>query len=213
MLDIKNEQDKLLNLNNLIDDIKAINDDEILPQAEAVLKETLSHLKNWVNFRVGYTEEINEILLKESIFFEYNAVKRTFNFVTKTISELSNINKEFVLVPVALEQKRSTTKKWIQIISDENNSNIAIHKIAQVILRLGKSRMKRTIAVFAKETLNDDYEHIRLTGRFIELRDLNESFVLKNNAVYFSTKFFTADELRKILVFEWKHFSHFNWDD
>lgn len=102
MLDAKVEQNKLLNLDNLLDDIKSINDDEILPQAESVLKKALSHLKNWVNFRTGYAKEINNLLLKKSIFFEYNVVKHTFKFVTKTISELSDVNKKTILVPVAL---------------------------------------------------------------------------------------------------------------
>lgn len=57
MLDVKDEQNKLLNLNNLIDDIKAIKDDEILPQAEAVLKQVISDSDCRINFDDEYVEK------------------------------------------------------------------------------------------------------------------------------------------------------------
>ena len=57
MLDVKDEQNKLLNLNNLIDDIKAIKDDEILPQAEAVLKQVISDSECRINFDDEYVEK------------------------------------------------------------------------------------------------------------------------------------------------------------
>lgn len=212
MLDAKVEQNKLLNLDNLLDDLKAIDDNELLPQAEYVLKQVISDSDCRVDFDDGYVDKINCLFLNKSVFFEYNIVQRTFKLVAKSLSELSTVN-ESVLVPVALKDRSSTTKKWTQILGDEDNPDVALHKIAKRALHLGQSRMKRIMSVFSKELLTDDFQHIRLTGKLQDLSELHESFALKSNVGYFSSKLFTNDEVQKIITFEWRYFSHFNWND
>lgn len=212
MLDVKDEQKRLLNLNNLLVDLNSIDNDEILPQAESVLKEIISDSGYCLDWNITHDAKIINLFLNKSVFFEYNIVKRTFNFVAKSLSEFTTVN-ESVFVPVALKDRSSTTKKWTQILADENNPNVALNKIAQSALRLGKLRMKRIMSVFSKALLTDDFQHIRLTGTLQDLSELHDSFALKSNIGYFSSKLFSADEMRKIVAFEWRYFSHFNWED
>ena len=128
------------------------------------------------------------------------------------MSEFTTVN-DSVFVPVALNDKSSTTTKWTQILTEEINLNVALDKIAKCALQLGKSRMKRIMSVFSKELLTDDFHHIRLIGKSQNLSEFHESFALKSNVGYFLSKLFTNDEIDKIITMEWRHFSHFNWDD
>ena len=202
MLQINKTQTKLLNLNNLLADLKLVDDDELLLHLEDLLINVISDsYKRVFADHDYYTDKLHELFLCKSIFFQYNVLERSFKFVAVTSRELKDLNGNSLFVPVALENKISTTKKWTQILADESDTDVAIDKIAKGVLKLAKSRMRRMMSVFSKEVLSGDFSHIRLTG-LIGNNRVEEPFALQTNIGYFSPKFFTFDEIIQIAAIE-----------
>lgn len=202
MLQINQTQTKLLNLNNLLNDLKAVDDEKLLLQLEELLIQLISDsYKRVFADHTYYTSEFQKLFLCKSVFLQYNVVERSFKFVAVASTELKNLADDSVFVPVALENKMSTTKKWTQILAEESDTDIAIDKIAKGVLKLAKSRMRRMLSVFSKEVLSGDFSHIRLTG-LIGNNQVEEPFALQTNLGYFSPKFFTFDEIIQIATEE-----------
>lgn len=203
MLQLNNtKQAKLLNLNNLSADLKVVDDEKLLLQLEKLLIQLISDsYKRVLADHNYYTSEFQKLFLYKSVFLQYNVLERSFKFVAVTSTELKDLDDNSVFVPVALENKMSTTKKWTQILSDESDTDIAIDKIAKGVLKLAKSRMRRMLSVYSKEVLSGDFNHIRLTGLIGENR-VEEPFALQTNIGYFSPKFFTFDEIMQIAAIE-----------
>lgn len=203
MLQLNNtKQTKLLNLHNLPNDLKSIDDEKLLLQLEDLLIHVISDsYKRVFADHTYYTSEFQKLFLCKSVFLQYNVVERSFKFVAVTSKELKDLDDNSVFVPVALENKMSTTKKWTQILSDESDTDIAIDTIAKSVLKLAKSRMRRMLSVYSKEVLSGNFSHIRLTG-LIGNNQVEESFALQTNIGYFSPKFFTFDEIIQIAAIE-----------
>lgn len=203
MLQLNNtKQTKLLNLNNLSADLKSVDDEKLLLQLEDLLIHVISDsYKRVFADHTYYTSEFQKLFLCKSVFLQYNVVERSFEFVAVTSTELKDLDDNSVFVPVALENKMSTTKKWTQILSDKSDTDIAIDKIAKGVLKLAKSRMRRMLSVYSKEVLSGDFSHIRLTGLISE-NQVEEPFALQANIGYFSPKFFTFDEIIQIAKIE-----------
>ena len=198
----KTQQTKLLNLNNLPSDLKAVNDKKLLLQLENLLIHVISDsYKRVFADHDYYTDKLHELFLCKSIFLQYNVFERSFKFVAVTSKELKDLDDDSVFVPVALENKMSTTKKWTRILAEEADTDVAIDKIAKSVLKLAKSRMRRMLSVFSKEILSGDFSHIRLTG-LIGNNRVEEPFALQTNIGYFSPKFFTFDEIIQIAAIE-----------
>lgn len=196
------QQAKLLNLNNLSNDLKAVDDEKLLLQLEELLIQLISDsYKRVFADHTYYTSEFQKLFLCKSVFLQYNVVERSFKFVAVTSKELKDLDDNSVFVPLALENKFSTTKKWTQILAEESDTDIAIDKIAKNVLKLAKSRMRRMLSVFSKEVLSGDFSHIRLTG-LIGNNQVEEPFALQTNVGYFSPKFFTFDEIIQIATIE-----------
>lgn len=203
MLQLNNKQQaKLLNLNNLPSDLKAVDDEKLLLQLEELLIQLISDsYKRVFADHTYYTSEFQKLFLCKSVFLQYNVVERSFKFVAVTSRELKDLDDDSIFVPVALENKMSTTKKWAQILAEESDTDIAIDKIAKGVLKLAKSRIRRMLSVFSKEVLSGDFSHIRLTG-LIGNNQVEEPFALQTNVGYFSPKFFTFDEIIQIATEE-----------
>lgn len=203
MLQLNNtKQAKLLNLNNLSADLKSVDDEKLLLQLKDLLIHVISDsYKRVFADHTYYTSEFQKLFLYKSVFLQYNVLERSFKFVAVTSKELKDLDDDSVFVPVALENKMSTTKKWTQILAEESDTGIAIDKIAKGVLKLAKSRMRRMLSVFSKEVLSGDFSHIRLTG-LIGDNQVEEPFALQTNVGYFSPKFFTFDEIIQIAKIE-----------